>query len=293
MPDIRQLDHGLGALLDEADAAFVENLTGLVRALRLRINQLVRQMGREGGHVRQTVTNLAIAQQAEQALRTALTEAGYEQIMLDAFAYLPRLTAFTGLSKQALALTEFDLASLEAFRGVKLGELGEFTDRLVNQIQQVLMKGVFGAQDERELLSELELALKDVPAHAKTIYETALSEATQTMIALKADAGPEQKFLYSGPIDMRARPFCLERVGQVFARAEIDTMDNGQLDNTFLTRGGYNCRHLWRPVSALGEYADTPSGEYAETRDLQAVEDVQQAQRDRRERTRPRVGAGT
>lgn len=260
--------------------------TAVLRALRLRTNRLIRQMDRERV---QMATNLAIAQQAEDQIRAALSAAGYERMVAEAFADLPHLTAYTGVPQ---AFTESNVLSPEVegaieravLDAVNLGELSEFTARMVNTLQQIL------AQDKGELgefVEELEATLLDTAAQAKTIYETAMHELGQATIALKADASPEKKFFYSGPIDMRLRPFCLARVGRVFTRAEIDAMDNGQLDNTFLTRGGYNCRHLWRPVSALGEYAETASGEYAEAREKEAVKEVESALKDRREGWRP------
>ena len=30
-------------------------------------------------------------------------------------------------------------------------------------------------------------------------------------------------------------------------------MNNGQIDNVFLTGGGYNCRHTWMEVSKFSE----------------------------------------
>jgi hypothetical protein len=47
-----------------------------------------------------------------------------------------------------------------------------------------------------------------------------------------------------------------EHVGKVYTRAEIDAMDNGQIDNVFLTGGGYNCRHVWMEVSKFSELQD-------------------------------------
>jgi hypothetical protein len=56
-------------------------------------------------------------------------------------------------------------------------------------------------------------------------------------------------FLYVGPVDSRTRDWCLGLVGKVRRKEDIETLDNGQLPNPFLTGGGWNCRHSWLAVS--------------------------------------------
>jgi hypothetical protein len=74
--------------------------------------------------------------------------------------------------------------------------------------------------------------------------------------ALKAGDDPETRYAYLGPVDTKVRPFCRQHVGKVYTRAEIDALDNGQLNNVFLTGGGYNCRHVWNEVSKYSELYD-------------------------------------
>jgi hypothetical protein len=66
-------------------------------------------------------------------------------------------------------------------------------------------------------------------------------------------SGASDVFIYVGPVDERLRPFCRGHVGKVYTRAQIDALDNGQLPNTFLTGGGWNCRHVWHAVSKFSE----------------------------------------
>jgi hypothetical protein len=49
----------------------------------------------------------------------------------------------------------------------------------------------------------------------------------------------------------------------VYSRAVIDKMRNGQLPNVFVTRGGFNCRHLWRPVTDPRLIALADTGQFA------------------------------
>lgn len=63
-------------------------------------------------------------------------------------------------------------------------------------------------------------------------------------------------FIYSGTEMSRTRPFCEERVGKIFTRAEVESWRNqvweGKNKNydPFLDCGGYNCRHKLDAIDA-------------------------------------------
>lgn len=275
------LDARFGLALDGLDEDFARSLTVVLRALQVRVNELVRQLEREGGRIVSTQVNLGLAQRAKQQLEQALVDAGAERLVTEAYAALPSLVQFTDISRAAQAFSAFDLATLEAYRTLKTMEMtGLFTDS-AERAYTVILKGVMGAQSERELVAELMDVFDETQAHAQTLYETGMSEFVQTCTALHADGTPDEAFVYSGPIDGRIRPFCLARVGRVFTREAIDAMNNGQLNNTFLTRGGYNCRHQFRRVS---QYSDLKplanTGQFANERlagDVARVEAAQKA----------------
>jgi uncharacterized protein with gpF-like domain len=90
----------------------------------------------------------------------------------------------------------------------------------------------------------------------RTLYDTTVSIFGRQVEAMKSTGEAEDVFAYVGPIDERLRPFCREHVGKVYSRADIDALDNGQLPNTFLTGGGYNCRHVWQAISKFSELRD-------------------------------------
>jgi hypothetical protein len=83
--------------------------------------------------------------------------------------------------------------------------------------------------------------------------DTDLKTATATysrIISLEqARQSPGEKLvLYFGPKDDKNRPFCAERVGNVYPMEEVYTWDNGQGLPAHLYCGGYNCRHMLLPV---------------------------------------------
>ena len=61
------------------------------------------------------------------------------------------------------------------------------------------------------------------------------------------------KWKYYGSTVRDSRPFCVEHAGQVFTDDEIEETWSGSWKgkasgDPFIVRGGYNCRHHWRPV---------------------------------------------
>lgn len=113
---------------------------------------------------------------------------------------------------------------------------------------QVLARGLFSARSTLLIAEDLTDALDAAEPILRTQYDTTVSILGRQVEAIKADPEPDTRFLYAGPDDQKTRSFCEERVNQVYTRAEIEQMDNGQIPNVFLTGGGYNCRHVWMEV---------------------------------------------
>lgn len=156
----------------------------------------------------------------------------------------------TTLSREARATLD------AAYRMVR-DELTETLQSALGASLRALVRGATTHQDAREVLAEIDDLLARVVRQARTKYETALMTFAQTLVA--AQSADTDVFAYIGPVDSRIRNFCLMHVGKAWTRQTIDRLDNGQLPNTFLTRGGYNCRHLWHPIRdpSLVALADT------------------------------------
>jgi uncharacterized protein YukE len=136
-------------------------------------------------------------------------------------------------------------------------ELIDGLDRLLSDIGRATQRAQSVKQSADRLQREIDDLITSAVTRSRRQYETALATFAQTLLAAESDA--DDAFLYVGPIDRRCRNFCLAHVGRVVTREAIDQMDNGQMPNVFLTRGGYNCRHLWHPVKdpALAALANT------------------------------------
>jgi hypothetical protein len=268
MPDTRRRHAALNADIDRLVGQFEADLADVWGLVRKRILQLVNQLEAEKGRVISTQVNLGVARKVAQELQGALEEAGYGSLIQDALTEMGELAKYQGIGQTRVARVERQAAwsaeTLDAFHDLKLRELLQVPDQVLRKVEQTLLRGIVGAQDRAELLNELLQELELTLPQVRTIYDTALSEFSRIAVTSTATGGDDEPFIYEGPIDGLTRPFCLERAGKVFSRAEIDAMDNGQLDNTLITGGGYNCRHTWIPVAVGGELAAfMDTGEYA------------------------------
>lgn len=290
--DLFDVDADLDRLLTLLDDEFAASLASVLKTARRRVQALVATLTRTNGRLVSTRANLAIAREAERVIRAALQEAGYDRLVAQALGRYPDLldAAFSGarIDGAVRAMTAFDLQTLEAFHALKLQELGGVGTRMATSLRDLVMKGVMGAQAEAEVVSEIAEVLDATAANARTLYETGLSEFVRTVVLLQSDGEADEAFLYSGPVDARCRPFCLERVGKVWTRKTIEAWDNGQLGNTMLTLGGYNCRHIARRVSelsdmrALADTGDVVSPFYAKRIAATKAAQEQRPQRTRR-----------
>jgi hypothetical protein len=102
--------------------------------------------------------------------------------------------------------------------------------------------------------------------HAGTYARTAAMRSSRQMLKAKADELKLRWFVYIGPVDSKKRPFCLELVGGVYNRQQIEDLDNGQTGDTFSDGGGYNCRDTWSPVDeAFAKELNAEAGEAKDT----------------------------
>jgi hypothetical protein len=79
--------------------------------------------------------------------------------------------------------------------------------------------------------------------------ENDLKTATASYNRLESLALGSKYVLYAGPRDARNRPFCAERVNNIYPVEVVYTWDNGQGIPAYLYCGGYGCRHQLIPTN--------------------------------------------
>jgi hypothetical protein len=138
-------------------------------------------------------------------------------------------------------------------KALQLGNLLDEGDAVAKALWQATVRGIFGSRDVNSILTDLGQVLDRREPVIRTLYDTSISIYGRQVEALLSDESEDPVYAYMGPADEKTRDFCLEHVGKVYTREQIDELDNGQLNDVFLTGGGYNCRHQWMEVSRFSE----------------------------------------
>lgn len=192
-------------------------------------------------------------------IRQALRRAGFDALAEGAYG-----SALDPVVRQVLALrraagfTETQLdpnraLQLEAFGAIyRLDLLGE-GDVASRALWRAAVRGVFGGSNVRAILDEIAKILDRTEPQIRTLYDTSVSVLGRQVESLQASDDPTTLFAFVGPVDSVTRQWCLDHVGRVYTRAEIDALNNGQIGPVFLTGGGYACRHVFIELSRASE----------------------------------------
>lgn len=255
-PDALTQADRLARLADGLSAAFARSLAEIVRDLERTLRPLL-EVFEDTDTARSVVAVRALALRRE--IRDLLDEAGYDRLARTATTTaVERLVPVIESSRVARALSRFfdvDIRRIEALR--MLAELNVVArgDEMALALWRTVTRGIYGLRDRASLLDDLAATLDDELPTVRTLYDTTVSVFSRQVEVLGASESPDTLFAYLGPADQVMRPFCRERVGKVYTRAEIDDMDNGQLPNVLTTGGGYNCRHSWVELAPESEWA--------------------------------------
>lgn len=115
----------------------------------------------------------------------------------------------------------------------------------VMRFQKVVEEAIIREQDRKWLRDKLAERSGISARHCDTLSRTAMSGYCTAANMEKYDIAGIEKFLYAGLMTEHTRPFCLTHLENVYTRAEIDIMTNGNLEPVWIHRGGYNCIHRW------------------------------------------------
>lgn len=245
--------------MDRLSAAFARELQQAVGLLSGQARRLVARLRTSSrGRLIADRANLARVLRLRADLAAALDRTGYRRLVTAVMdAPLDRLAARViegdRLAGAAAQLTAVDVDALAALKTVDVRRLLNVGAESVERVWRVMLDGVLGARDLQSLIDDLADTLDLSLGQARTVYDTAMSTYPRAVAALNSEGTPDELWLYVGPVDSVTREFCLEHVGKVYRRDEIDDLDNGSktLPDVFLHCGSYNCRHRWQRVSNL------------------------------------------
>lgn len=245
-------------LQDQLVLQFESELEALLRRVDRQITALVHELAADDGRLVATRASLGRAIRTRNDLVRVVQTAGFhalaDRAVSDRFDALAKHVLETDtIAAAAATTTALDVETITALKELHLAELLDWSEGVSLSAWRLVLDGVLGLQPVDRLVVDLGELLDTSLPRARTLYDTAVSTFSRQVGLLHVTGEADELFYYAGPLDSVTRPFCLERVGKVFSRAEIDQMDNGQLPNVLVTGGGYNCRHAFKRVSVLDE----------------------------------------
>jgi hypothetical protein len=241
-------------LVDALTDSFADELSAVLDLLKTKIRKLVRTLETNtDGRVVSTQRNLALALRMRADMMRVLEDAGYVQLARRAVDEpLDRLAEqVLRANDDAVQLAAYDLDALVAMKQIRFAELLQVGEDIAVQLWRVTLDGVLGTRPVMDLVDDIADMLDISAKRARTVYDTVVATYSRQVGLIGSSGEPDEAFLYVGPDDEKTRDFCADRVDQVFSRAAIDAMDNGQLPQPLITGGGFNCRHAFKRVSAI------------------------------------------
>lgn len=116
-----------------------------------------------------------------------------------------------------------------------------------NEIRQRMADALIS----QEQMSDFDITEAPVARILKSL-DGDLKTAAATFSRMIAAGYGAKNVLYAGPRDARNRPFCAERVNNIYPVEVVYTWDNGQGIPAHLYCGGYGCRHVLIPIGGPG-----------------------------------------
>lgn len=112
------------------------------------------------------------------------------------------------------------------------------------EIQRQLMRSVIGNQTEAELVAALKTATLE-PYQVNALANDTMRKFSRSVEAEMAQARPEQKYIWAGPVDDRTSDECMQLISMgAMTYAEFEAAMPGAFDSGT----HFNCRHEPQPV---------------------------------------------
>lgn len=216
---------------------------------------------------------------AEQAQDMLSTYGDFTKLDTTVIRQLQQLS-FQGF--ESVALEYVDVLANEVYQSTLVGR--SFNDTVKNLRQTI--NGVYIQSDDVEAQRLVDIVNNGTVAEANAAAETlrtkfardragnnlrryasqmAQDSLMQFDASINTRIGIESgatKWKYYGDVIRDSRPFCKKHAGKVFTLEEIEETWAGSwkgkaAGDPFIVRGGYNCRHHWRPIFDTEDIPET------------------------------------
>ena len=205
--------------------------------------------------------NVLKALRLQPAITQALERAGYGALVDSVISAYDDLAVLTEeVFKEAgipFEYTAFDVEMIEAIKTIDLDGFAQIGDEAISAIRDSIIDVVTNEQSSADLARTIrDNVSQTLKRHSNTYARTSLYNYMQTVTNIKAEDAGITKFRYTGELQGNSRNFCQRMVGRVLTKEEIDAIQpasqsdgSPHLPNVFVNRGGWNCQHVWDPVT--------------------------------------------
>ena len=168
----------------------------------------------------------------------------YKGVADDATAMLKTYGDFTELDRSVIS--QLQKLTFQGFDDIG----NEYLDVIAKQVYESTLTGQSFAQTVNNLRQTVGNDMKRYAT--QQVHDSLMQFDANVNVAIGNEAGVE-RWKYVGANDSATRGHCAKHVGKTYTKEEILEIWQGEWSgkangNPFIVRGGFNCRHQWRPV---------------------------------------------
>lgn len=260
LSQLKQIEKLRIAAINSGLEAFEANILRVQNNLMKAVINFLSDLKKPGGVISANIENIAIVIASNKKLNQELINAGYgelvEKYVAESNIVIENARKRLGIFGFKKPFTETDVKIIGLIKANMTDKFGVIGETAIDGIVDQLRQGVLGNSSYKTMVSNLTDSIigTDVRGgllrrYASVYAHDSIMELDQSVNLMAGNNFNAQHFLYSGPFDQVTRPFCQARVGKVFTKAEINGMQNDAGTDVWMTRGGWNCRHIWIPIA--------------------------------------------
>lgn len=157
------------------------------------------------------------------------------------------MISFDTLLDDAVFFGKVTESQLVALRDMQQSSILKYADNIGESVRLSLVQGVMQNKSKKQLRQMLSQDLSIKPYEVNTIITTSLANYSRSLTLLQLESEPEQKLIYTGPMDSKTRPVCIRMLSQgAMTAKDVESQFPGALRDG----GGFNCRHQWVALSS-------------------------------------------
>ena len=254
-----------------------------IRKSETKIVNLMKQLEtNEAGRIDGIKVNLKQAQKIQKdAIKVFATE--YNAVAADLVEDFDEIDKFIRGSfrnlDESIQFTGIDNTMINTLKEQALEDYEQFGLQAQRRIATATYDSVIGGADFGDLVDTMRGIMRGhedirgVPmtVHAEThAFDSVMNHHNRVNLKKAEDLGINH-YLYVGDIIKTTRRFCAVRAGKVYTRGQIESWNRldwaGKRGPAFEFRGGWRCRHHWRPVRP--EWMEDEDGEAVKQIEMQ------------------------